>query len=144
MPTSQGTNTHQLDFVLKKSKREGVGTKPSDTNVNTLVSALMCVCMHDAVDGRICLNIYDEIFTVNVNTCCTCSVPWSDSYILRTGTNSFFKQDLIKSTGILHFPIIAMSNLHHRSFRPYLGLPSEGTPSRIFLSLAALHPAWSL
>ena len=70
LPTSQGTNTHQYDFNSKKSKREGVGTKPSDTNVNPMVSALMCVCMHDAVDGRICLNIYDKIFTVNVNTCC--------------------------------------------------------------------------
>ena len=85
MPTSQGTNTHQLDFVLKKSKREGVGTKPSDTNVNPMVSALMCVCMHDAVDGRICLNIYDNIYTVQI-LFVTCSFPSSDSYILRTGT----------------------------------------------------------
>ena len=67
LPTSQGTNTHQLDFVLKKSKREGVGTKPSDTNVNTLVSVLMCVCMHHAVDGRICLNRNEIIFTVSAN-----------------------------------------------------------------------------
>ena len=85
LPTSQGgTNTHQLDFVLKKSKREGVGTKPSDTNVNTLVSVLMCVCMHDAVDGRICLNRNMWILTDANITVLFCSVPWSDPNFLRT------------------------------------------------------------
>ena len=33
--------------------------------------------------------------------------------------NSLYKQDLNQSTEILHFPIIAMSNLHHRSLRLY-------------------------